>query len=76
MRTILDFYLGSALRFHTVNIIFAVIIPILICLLLGFHFKELLIEAIIGIIMTPIITSILGGYSKLKVGYETYKNGK
>jgi VIT1/CCC1 family predicted Fe2+/Mn2+ transporter len=73
MRNILDFYLSKNYIFHMLNIVFAVLIPLLICFIFSFSLKEILIESIIGIIMTFILTSILGGYKKLKEGYETYK---
>ena len=74
MRFILNLYFSTKYIFYFVNIILAVIIPVLICLLYGFNPKELFIESIIGIIMVIVSATVLGGYESLKQGFESFKD--
>ena len=74
MRNFLNFYLKSRFSFHLLNIIFAVIVPVIITyLFFTFTTREIIIEGVIGIVMAFVMTYVMGGYEKLKRGYEDYK---
>lgn len=73
MMIILDFYLSSKYIFYIMNIILAVIIPVItIMIFFECPIREMIIESVIGIIMIFII----GGYENLKQGYWKYKKGQ
>ena len=74
MRYFLNFYLKSRFTFHLLNIIFAVLVPVVVTFVFfNISVRAIVIEGIIGICMAFVMTYVMGGYEKLKKGYEEYK---
>ena len=71
-----EFYISSSRIFWTINFTFSILVVLIIGFLFDFEIGEILIQMLIGIIMTFVLIWILGGYNKIKSKYLERQNGK
>lgn len=76
MSKFFDFYLRTKYTFLGMNIVVAVVFPVTILMACGYSLREMAMEIGIGCFLVIMSTAILGGYKKLRDGYEAYKRSK